>query len=153
MLTRLLCERERWIFQSCNGQIWTMAQGAAGAEALRKVRSPDGNLPWQVPEDYSRFSCQTVFMLLVKGRGNRKKPFSIWTLMTSARNPLIGNFTLDDSFREARFTNCQSQQKIENSGWQMWQVVISICLRILSQARVVWCQSATVCPHASFLVL
>ena len=58
-------------------QIWTMAQGgSAGAEALREVRSPDGNLHWQVLKiirDSSRlFSCQTVFMFLVKkGDGNR----------------------------------------------------------------------------------
>ena len=40
-------------------QIWTMAQGgSAGAEALREVHSPDGNLHWRVLKiirDSSRF--------------------------------------------------------------------------------------------------
>lgn len=58
-------------------QIWTMAQGgSAGAETLREVRSPDGNLHWQVLKiirDSSRLYIQLSDCLHVPCQKRRWK--------------------------------------------------------------------------------
>ena len=67
-------------------QIWTMAQGgSAGAEALREVRSPDGNLHWQVLKiirDSSAVGLSSCS--LSKKAMETELLFSIWTLLMTS---------------------------------------------------------------------
>jgi len=91
------CEGEMDFFQSRDDlQIWTMAQGgSAGAEALREVRSPDGNLHWQVLKiirdssrlfeilrDYSAVRLSSCS--LSKKAMETELLFSIWTLLMTS---------------------------------------------------------------------
>ena len=101
------------------------------------------------------FSRQTVFMFLVKkGDGNRTSFLNLDSTddQPAARGtPWLATSRWMTVSARPRFTTWPvAGQSIEDSGWQ---VVISICLRILSQARVVWCQSAIICRHALFFVL